>query len=108
MPPDIATVVKEVLRDCKDVFAWSYHDLKCILAHLAEHKIELKPDVRPSRQTRYQLNPNYTKAVKEDIDQLLEAGFITPIEEASWLSTIVVVPKKNDKLHMCVNYRKLN
>lgn len=54
------------------------------------------------------MNPNNAKAVKEDIDRLLKASFITPIEEASWLSLIVVVPKKNGKLRICVDYRGLN
>jgi len=108
LPPDLALAAEEVLRANHDVFAWSYRDLKRIPAALAEHKIELETDHRPIHQSRYRMNPNYAKAVKEDIDRLLEAGFIEPVEEASWLSPIVVVPKKNGKLRICVDYRKLN
>jgi hypothetical protein len=43
------------------------------------------------------LNPNYVAIVKENIDKLLAVGFIKPIEEITWLSPIVVVPKKNGK-----------
>jgi hypothetical protein len=39
---------------------------------------------------------------------LLVVGFIKPIEEATWLSPIVVVPKKNEKLKICVDFKKLN
>jgi hypothetical protein len=39
---------------------------------------------------------------------LLAARFIQLIEEATWLSPIVVVPKKNGKLRICVDFRKLN
>jgi hypothetical protein len=35
-------------------------------------------------------------------------GFIRPVKRATWLSLIVVVPKKNGKLRVCVDYRKLN
>jgi hypothetical protein len=38
----------------------------------------------------------------------LQIGFIQPIEETTWLSPIVVVPKKNGKLKICVDYIKLN
>jgi hypothetical protein len=38
----------------------------------------------------------------------LKAGFIKPVEEATWLSPIVIVPKKNGKLRICIDYRKLN
>jgi hypothetical protein len=40
------------------------------------------------------LNPNYAAKVKEEIDNLLRVGFIMPIKWATWLSQIVVVPKK--------------
>jgi hypothetical protein len=42
------------------------------------------------------MNPNYATIVKQD--KLLSAGFIAPMEEASWLSLIIIIPKKNDKL----------
>ena len=48
------------------------------------------------------MNPNYAARIKEEIDKLLKAGFIRPIKQATWLSPIVVVPKKN------VDYRKWN
>jgi hypothetical protein len=34
--------------------------------------------------------------------------YIRPVKRATWLSPIVVVPKKNGKLRVCVDYRKLN
>jgi len=42
--------------------------------------------------------------VKQDLDKLLAMGFIAPMEEATWLSSIVVVPKKNNKLKICVDF----
>ena len=54
------------------------------------------------------MNPNYVLKVKEEIDKLLRVGFIWPVKQATWLSLIVVVPKKNGKFEVCVDYRKLN
>ena len=54
------------------------------------------------------LNPNYAVKVKEEIDKLLRVDFIHPVKKATWLSPIVVVPEKNRKIRVCVNYRKLN
>jgi hypothetical protein len=39
---------------------------------------------------------------------LLVVGFIKPVEEATWLFPIVVILKKNGKLRMYVNFKKLN
>ena len=54
------------------------------------------------------MNPNYVVKVKEEIDKLLRVGFIRPVTQATWLSLIVVVPKKNKKFWFCADYRKLN
>jgi hypothetical protein len=50
------------------------------------------------------MNPNYAIVVKQDLDKFLNVGFITLAEEVSWLSPIVFVPKKNDKLRIYVDF----
>jgi hypothetical protein len=52
----------------------------------------------------YILNRNYAIAVKQDIDKLLAIGFIQSIEGATWLSLIVVIPKENGKLKICIDF----
>ena len=54
------------------------------------------------------MNPNYAAKVKEEIDKLLRVGFIRPVKQATWLSPIVAVPKKNGKIRVCLDYQKLN
>ena len=43
-------------------------------------------------------NDNFANKIKEEINKLLEAKFIYEIEHTEWVSSIVVVPKKNGKL----------
>jgi hypothetical protein len=61
-----------------------------------------------AHQTRERLNPNYATTIKQDINKLLVARFIEFVEEATWLSPIVIVPKKNGKLKIYIDFRKLN
>jgi hypothetical protein len=61
-----------------------------------------------AHQARYKLNPNYVKTIKQDIDKLLITGFIKFVEEVTWLSPIIVVPKKNGKLRIYIEFKKLN
>ncbi len=75
-----------------------YKDLIGIPSHLAQHRIELNTNIHVSHQAQYWMNPNYIVVVKQDLDKLLTIGFTTPVEEATWLSPIVVVSKKNRKL----------
>jgi hypothetical protein len=50
------------------------------------------------------MNPNYALKVIEDLNKLLDVGIIYLIETIQWLSPLVIVPKKNGKLHICVDY----
>jgi hypothetical protein len=54
------------------------------------------------------MNFNYAQRVKEDLNKVLYAQFIFPIETIQWLSPLVIVSKKNGKLRICVDYQKLN
>ncbi len=63
-----------------------------------QHKIELNTSIQPTHQTRHKLNPNYVAAIKHD--KLLVVSFIQRIEETTWLSPMMVVPKKIGKLKL--------
>ncbi len=84
----------ELLKEFKDVFAWTYKDLKRIPLDVPQHQIELDTLIPLAHQARYQLNINYAANIKQDIDKLFATCFIKPVEEATWLSPIVVVLKK--------------
>ncbi len=100
----MATIVEQLLQEYNDVFAWTYKDLKGIPPHIVMHCMELDKTISPTHQAKYQMNPNYLAILKQDLDKLLATGFITPVEGASWLSQIIVVPKKNEKLCICVDF----
>jgi len=60
-----------------------------------------------AHKARYKLNPNYVTTIKQNVDKLA-TRFIQYVEEVTWLSPIVVVPKKNGKLKTCIDFKKLN
>lgn len=58
------------------------------------------------QQQRYCMNPNYVATVKKNLNKLLATKFISPINVARWLSSMVIIPKHNTTL--CMDFRKLN
>ncbi|OAE24162.1 hypothetical protein AXG93_2752s1770 [Marchantia polymorpha subsp. ruderalis] len=96
----------DIFRKYIHVFAFSYKDLKHVT--LETHRIELEEKARPIRQKQRRINPPTALVVKEEIDKLKEAGFIYEVENSEWVSPIVIVKKKNGKLRVCVDYKKLN
>jgi hypothetical protein len=82
--------------------------MKGIKGPMGDMRIPLKLDARLVKQRPYRLNPKYKEKVKIELDKMLEAGIIEPIEESEWISPMVVQEKKTGDIRICVDLRKLN
>ena len=73
------------------------------------HHIYTRDDIKPIRQPQRRMNPALKDIVKEELQKLLNVGFIYPISDSKWVSPLVVVPKKvPGKWRICVDFRELN
>ncbi len=91
LPISFQAQIKELMVNYRDVFAWSYKDLKGIYKEICEHKIELVANAQPIMQKQYRMNPNYAFKVRKYLNKLLDVGFIYPIETTQWLPPLVIV-----------------
>ena len=93
------TVVEEekllrVLQDHKDVIGWSLDDLKGICPSMCMHRILLENGHKPSVEAQRRLNPTMKEVVRKEVLKWLDAGVIYLISNSSWVSPVLVVPKK--------------
>ena len=56
--------------------------MKGIKGPMGVMRIPLKLDARPVKKRPYRLNPKYKEKVNIELDIILEAGIIEPIEES--------------------------
>jgi hypothetical protein len=57
------------------------------------------------RKPKRRMNTTLKDIVKEEIQKLLNVGFIYPISDSKWVSPLVVVPKKvTRKWRICVDF----
>ncbi|KAL0433427.1 UNVERIFIED_CONTAM: hypothetical protein Slati_2677000 [Sesamum latifolium] len=96
------------LRTNSDVFAWSVHDLTGIDLRVMMHKLNVDPNSRPVRQKKRTLGQERNEIIKEEVEKLLTAGYIRPVQYPEWLANIVLVPKPNKKWRMCIDFTDLN
>ena len=89
--------MQNALRQNHDVFAWAHYDMKGIHPSITSYRLNVLPTARPIQQKVRCFHPDRQKIIRNEIDKLLEAGFIREVDYLDWLANVVVVPKKEGK-----------
>ncbi|XP_075483743.1 uncharacterized protein LOC142523894 [Primulina tabacum] len=82
----------KLLHEYEDIFAWSYKEIPGLDPKMAQRRF--RPELIP--------------VIENDVNKLIEVGFISEVKYPTWISSIVPVRKKNGQLRICVEFRDLN
>ena len=58
------------------------------------HKLSIKEDAKPVKQKPKRMNEERSHAISDEIDRLLQVGFIQKIFYPDWLSNLVLENKR--------------
>ena len=72
------------------------------------HRIPVKLEFPLVQQVLWRMKSKIILKIKEEVEKQLKAGFLTAIAYSDWVTNIVPVPKKDWKVHMCIDYKDLN
>jgi hypothetical protein len=108
LPKEYKNNLINLLREFVDCFAWEYHEMPALSRSIVEHRLPIKPGYRPFKQAPRRFKADMHEAIKAEITRLYDANFIRPCRYAEWVSNIVPVMNKNDKLRVCIDFRDLN
>nr|GFA15921.1 putative reverse transcriptase domain-containing protein [Tanacetum cinerariifolium] len=72
-----------------------------------EFSIELIPGAEPISKAPYRMAPIELKELKDQLQELLERGFIHP-SVSPWGAPVLFVKKKDGSMRLCIDYHKLN
>jgi ribonuclease HI len=98
----------KLLKEYRDVLAFTYDELKVYREDVIQHVIPLKEESKPFRQKLRQINPKLAPLVQKELQKMLAAGIIAQTRHSSWCSNLVVARKKNGQIRLCIDFRKLN
>ncbi|XP_074356700.1 uncharacterized protein LOC141696460 [Apium graveolens] len=108
LPESLKKDITRLIREFTDIFAWDPKDMPGIPEIIARHSLHINKNITPIRQKRRIFSDEKKAAINQEIDRLLEAEFIEPVQFPTWISNIVLVKKSNGKWRMCVDYSDVN
>lgn len=76
--------------------------------NMAVHKLSVSKEKHPTKQAQRHYRPELVVQIKDEIDKLINVGFIREVYYPKWLANIVPVKKKNGQVRICVDFRDLN
>ena len=59
---------------------------------------------KPIKQKLRRFHPRWSLQVKEEIQKQLSVIFLSVVEYPEWLANVVPIPKKDDKVRVCVDF----
>ena len=72
-----------------------------------EFQIDLIPGAAPVARAPYRLAPSELQELSNQLQELLDKGFIRP-SSSPWGAPVLFVKKKDGSFRMCIDYRELN
>jgi hypothetical protein len=73
-----------------------------------EHKLGIDLSYKPVKQKERRYTPESRETIRQEVNKLVEVGFIMPVDYPSWLANPVLVEKPDGSWRMCINYTSLN
>ena len=102
---NLPSVFQSLLQDYEDVFSEAPKGLPPLRG--IEHQIDLVPRASIPNRPAYRCNPEETKELQRQVEELLDKGYIR--ESLSPCAVpVLLVPKKDGTFRMCVDCRPIN
>ena len=64
--------------------------------------------MKPVKQKLRRIMLEWTLKIKEEVEKQYNARFLKVVNYPKWLANVILVPNKDVKVRMCVNFRDLN
>jgi hypothetical protein len=73
-----------------------------------EHALNTDPKVKPKLQRQRSMSGDRVKSVEAEVQKLLDARMKRELQYPVWVANVVMVPKKNGNMRICIDFSELN
>jgi hypothetical protein len=73
-----------------------------------EHKLDIDLSYKLIKQKERRYTPKRCETIRQEVNQLLEARFIRPVDYSNWLANPILVEKHVAFWRMYIDYTSLN
>ena len=77
--PQEKTAFIRLFNEFKDIFSWTYDDLKTFDPNIMQHVIPMKQQAKPFQQKFRKMHPSLEPAVKKELNKLIATRIIFPV-----------------------------
>ena len=99
---------KDLTKEFSDVFVWTYINMPGLDTSIVVHFLLLIERCQPVKHKLRRMRPNILIKVKEEVRKQWDAGFLKMFKYPQRVSNIVVLPKKDNKFRVFMDFKDLN
>ena len=108
LEPSVKEHLIQLLHYYVEVFSWSYEDMPGLDVDIVVRRLPTKEDYPPVKQKVCRMRPDMSEKIKTEVMKQFNVGFLAVTSYPQGVANVVPVPKKDDKVRMCVDYIDLN
>ena len=97
-----------LIKEYANVFTWSYADITSLDIDILVYKLPLIKGCKFVKHKLRRARFNVLIKVKKKVKKQWDVGFLEVAKYPQWVSNIVVVSKKDNKIKVCVDIRDSN
>ena len=97
-----------MLHEYVEIFACSYEDMPGLDTDIVVHRLPMKEGCSPIKQKVCRMRPEMSEKIKVEVIKQFNTGLLVLKSYPQWVENVILIPKKDGKVRMCVDYRNLN
>ena len=93
-----------LFQQYKDIFSWTYEDLKTYDTHIIQHVIPIEASIKPFQQPLRKTHPKLEPLIQNEVRKLLDTKIIFRVRNSEWVANLVLVRRKSGEIRLCVDF----